>query len=95
MSAPCPLLGFTVGLRLQQSTHDARAAELVADLLRLLDRHGLTAGGGGHRVMEYVVTREGSQATEPDRELVTDWASAWATLAEIAVGPLTDLSEGD
>jgi hypothetical protein len=38
------------------------------------------------------VSREGSQATEAERQLVESWASEWSDVADITVSDLVDLS---
>jgi hypothetical protein len=38
-----------------------------------------------------VISREGSQATHSDRELVLEWAERWSWIADIEVSDLIDL----
>ena len=45
----------------------------------------------GDRRLEYVVSREGSQATQADRELVLEWAKRWNQIAAIEVSDIIDL----
>ena len=92
MSAPCPVLGFTVLIDLHESVDESRSAAVSQSLTDLLAAHGLVASGGGRRQMLFVVTREGSQATEAERELVHCWASEWRNEAEITVSDLVDLN---
>jgi hypothetical protein len=40
----------------------------------------------------FIVGREGSQATEAERQLVQRWAAEWSHVAAIAVSDLVDLS---
>jgi len=87
MSAPCPTLGFLVTIRPHRLNVAERA--IVADLESALERAGLSvrrAGGGAHAVV-----RDGSQATNADRELVREWAERWAADATIIVGDVVDL----
>jgi hypothetical protein len=42
--------------------------------------------------MLFVVGREGSQATEAERQLVEQWADEWRAAAAITVSDLVDLS---
>jgi uncharacterized protein YggL (DUF469 family) len=92
MSAPCPILGFTVLIDLPQSTEEAQADALTQSLAELLASQGLVSTGGGRRQMLFVVGREGSQATEAERQLVERWAADWHRVATIAVSDLVDLS---
>jgi len=88
MSAPCPVFGFLVTVRLA-SPGDAGA--VVHDLMATLDRNGLTATGG-HGALDYVVRREGSQTTDDDRDRLREWADRWAGRVTVAVGDLIDLN---
>ena len=92
MSAPCPMLGFTVLIDLHDAVDESRSAVLSRTLTELLDAHGLVASGGGRRQMLFVVSRDGSQATEAERALVQRWASEWRDEAAITVSDLVDLS---
>ena len=88
MTAPCPEFGFLVRILLRSSDDG-----ITNDLLELLEKNGLSGGRRHATALEYVVTREGSQATNADRELVVEWARNWATDAEVLVSDLADLSE--
>ena len=92
MSAPCPILGFTVRVDLHESAASQREALTEALTALLATTHGLVASGGGHRQLLFIVTREGSQATEAERQLVERWAAEWNQVATIAVSDLVDLS---
>ena len=92
MSAPCPILGFTVLVDLRESAEDSRADVLSQSLTELLAAQGLESSGGGRRQLLFVVSREGSQATEAERQLVESWASEWRDVAAITVSDLLDLS---
>jgi uncharacterized protein YggL (DUF469 family) len=94
MSAPCPNFGFVVTARLRGAGGDADANALADDLIRVLESNELVTDRGVDRHLEYVVSREGSQATQADRELVLDWAERWRSIAEIEVSDLIDLKEG-
>jgi uncharacterized protein YggL (DUF469 family) len=93
MSAPCPALGFVITVALRSSTGEADIDALVDDLIDFLESHGLQTGGAGDRTFEFVVNREGGQATDADRALVRDWAARWADHAEIRVGDIVDLGD--
>ena len=92
MSAPCPILGFTVLVDLHESADESLAEAITQALTELLAAQGLEASGGGRRQRLFVVSREGSQATEAERRLVQGWASKWKDVAEITVSDLVDLS---
>jgi len=91
MSAPCPILGFTVRIGLHESAPEAQGAALTQSLTQMLATHDLVASGGGRRQLLFIVSREGSQATEAERRLVEGWASKWSDVADIAVSDLVDL----
>jgi uncharacterized protein YggL (DUF469 family) len=92
MSAPCPILGFTVLVDLHESADESQADALTQSLAELLASQGLVSSGGGRRQLLFVVGREGSQATEAERQLVQRWAQEWSHAAAIAVSDLVDLS---
>jgi uncharacterized protein YggL (DUF469 family) len=92
MSAPCPILGFTVLVDVHESVEESRAEALTQALAALLAAQGLEASGGGRQQRLFVVSREGSQATEAERQLVERWASEWGDVATITVSDLIDLS---
>lgn len=92
MSAPCPILGFTVLIDLRAPADESRARDLKRSLAELLESHGLVSSGGGRRQLLFVVGREGSQATEAERQLVERWADGWRDAAAITVSDLVDLS---
>jgi uncharacterized protein YggL (DUF469 family) len=97
MSAPCPVLGFVVRATMDPSATESDVDTVVDELIALLERTGLVAGGGGKRTLEFVVHREGSQATDQDREIVRTWATehtATQSIATIAVGPIIDVNIG-
>ena len=88
MSAACPLFGFVLHLR----RTDAR------DRARLLDalRRELLAGRGlllmdGEIANTYVVTGDGLQATDADREAVIAWLAAQPHAGDYTVGALDDV----
>ena len=83
MSAPCPRFGFLITLAPQEP-------RIVEDLHRFLTGHGLEAARAGG-ALAFVVTREGGQATNDDREIVRDWSNRWSNVASITVGALVDI----
>jgi uncharacterized protein YggL (DUF469 family) len=92
MSAPCPILGFTVLVDLRAPAKDSQRGALTQSLAELLASQGLVSSGGGGRQLLFVVGRDGSQATEAERQLVQRWAAEWSHVAAIAVSDLVDLS---
>lgn len=92
VSAPCPVLGFTILIELQDSADDSRGEALRRALAELLETNGLAMVGGGRRRARFEVRREGSQATEADRRLVTAWGAEQADVARISVSDLIDLN---
>ena len=93
MSAPCPVFGFAVTIAPYRTVTKAQCDALTDDLIDVLANHGLeSAGGAGDRVLEFIVNREGGQATHADRELIMAWASRWTAEADVSVGELVDLT---
>jgi uncharacterized protein YggL (DUF469 family) len=92
LSAPCPILGFTVLIELHDSVADARGEALRSALGALLESNGLTMAGGGRRRARFEVRREGSQATEADRRIVAAWAEEQDDVASVSVSELIDLT---
>jgi len=92
LSAPCPVLGFTILIELHASVADARGDALRSALGELLASNGLTMTGGGRRRARFEVRREGSQATEADRRLVAAWAEEQSDVARVDVSELVDLN---
>ena len=88
MSAACPLFGFVLQLRGIDALDRAR-------LLDALRRELLT--GRGLLLMEgdvenaYIVTGEGFQATDADREVVIAWLAAQPLAGDYTVGALDDV----
>jgi uncharacterized protein YggL (DUF469 family) len=95
MSAPCPSLGFTLTLTLHDDVTEDERDVLIDDLMSALERQGLSAAGHGDRTMEFIVRRDGSQATDADRGVVRDWAERWAARADVDVGDVTDLTRAE
>ena len=93
MSAPCPILGIVVTIDLRASATDAERDAIVYSLIEAIEAEGLSAGGGGDRSLEYVIHRDGAQATEQDRLVLETWAERWTGSGTVVVGPLTDLND--
>jgi uncharacterized protein YggL (DUF469 family) len=93
VSAPCPEFGFRLTLRLTPGV-DAASRRALSDALRaVVEARGLSAAGGGEEAPRYLVTRDGGQAIDADREALREWAAAQAAIARADVGPLVDLRE--
>jgi uncharacterized protein YggL (DUF469 family) len=96
MSAPCPSFAFTVTMAPRDDVSTAERDAMVLEFVELAELYDLTAWPGGvGAVLEYVVRREGSQATDADRRVVRDWSRRWAARATIVVGDLVDVSHRD
>jgi len=93
MSAACPEYGFELTFHLvPRLAEDARSA-LWDAFIDAVEARGLSAGGGGDQVWRLVITRDGGQAIDADREALGAWAAARPEIAAVGVGPLVDLSE--
>jgi hypothetical protein len=84
MSAACPRFGFLVTLASQEP-------RVVEDLRRLFSAHGLEGARAG--TLAFVVTREGAQATNNDREIIREWSQRWSNVASVTIGDLVDLGQ--
>jgi hypothetical protein len=85
MSAPCPVLGFIVRLKAED------AVGILADLHALLDANGL-ATDRSLNARELPIYRDGSQATDGDRQIIQEWAKRCAV--DVEVSDLIDLNRG-
>jgi len=92
MSAPCPILGFVVVAVRHADTSDSQHDAMVNDLVDTLEANGLMMGRSGDRVLDLAIRREGTQATDADRQLVVAWAARWTGVATITVSELVDLN---
>lgn len=95
MSAPCPQYGFRARLfvdaRLGGEARRVLGTRLYADALEAL---GLTCDDGADGDVESwrTIRRDGSQATDSDREAVRACAASQTGVLAVDVGPLVDLS---
>lgn len=87
MSAPCPIFGFVV------HTAAGRDAHALARVLKeRLATSGLVVDETERSAATLVITREGSQATESDRQLVIDLLEDDASARGATVSQLVDLT---
>ena len=92
MSAPCPEYGFTFACRLAPGL-DAAAAHALRDaFVHALESRGLAAAGSD-AAWRHVISRDGGQAIDADREALQAWADARPEIVAATVGPLQDLTE--
>jgi uncharacterized protein YggL (DUF469 family) len=104
MTAPCPILGFTLSLTFDFDVAAAARDAMVDDLIDSLARHGLRVTRDGDRAIEwpivaktsrFAVRRDGSQATDADRALVREWADRWTPFVSVEVSDVMDLGRSD
>lgn len=88
MSAACPVFGFVVRLRLDAG---GDVASVMSALQRdLLETRGLV-GVIGPRRLEVVISGEGGQATDADREAVVAWLEKRTDVDWFEASPLCDI----
>ena len=89
MSAACPVYGFEFSFR---AVDDSASYALWTAFIEAIEAHGLSAGGGGEGIhWRHVITRDGAQATDQDREWLLEWANRRADVVDAVAGPLIDL----
>ena len=84
MSAPCPTFGFIV--------HPARDQDANAVRRELAERLAATGLVVDVRASHIVVTREGSQATDSDRQLVIELLNGEMKAGAATLSDLVDLN---
>jgi hypothetical protein len=89
MSAPCPILGFVVRVT-ERSQLSASAVRAI--LLDAVADNGLEVQPMGDRPAAFALTREGSQATEADRQLVIRHLEGKVAPADVHVSDIVDLA---
>jgi len=90
MSAACPILSFVVRVNPREAGAKVSSDAFADSLIEMLDSNGLTSRRRGDG---FVISRDGSQATQTDRELFLRWAEGWKSVARIEVSDLVDLRE--
>jgi len=93
VSAPCPTLGFRLGFTIEHAVAEARGASVRAAFLEAVAAHGLVAEATSGEAFDFVITADGTQATESDRERVVAWLDGHPEVASHRTGPLIDLTE--
>ena len=88
MSAACPLFGFVIQLRMDD-VH-ACGGLLAALRVELLDGRGLVLTDG-ETPSTYIVTGDGFQVTDADREAVIAWLGTQPLATSYTVGALDDM----
>jgi uncharacterized protein YggL (DUF469 family) len=93
MSAPCPTLGFQLAFAIAPGAPDSRRGALRAAFLEAAAGCGLVCEARGAGSFEFVVSGDGLQATESDRQRLIAWLDDQPEIASHRAGPLTDLTE--
>jgi len=93
MSAPCPDYGFVLHATVDAGVSRETIDTLVSDLSNLLEANGMAMGRAGDRTLEFVINREGAQATHADRKLVVEWTERWEQVGRFIVSDVIDLGE--
>ncbi len=94
MSGACPVFGFTVHIGLRDGVDRSVRDSIANGFAELLDANGMGLADGTNR-LDFVVNRDGTQATDADRQLVLAWAQQWKREAAFEVSDLIDLSAAD
>ena len=95
MSAPCPVFGFHVELTLAFGLSERTVGDLWRDFRRnIVEGRGLVCEREAAGEQWSMTLRgEASQATDSDREAVTQWAAGRSEIQSLEIGPLVDLAE--
>ena len=94
MSAPCPTLGFHLTVTFAPAAPELRRRALRAAFLDAAAAYGLACEPRGEECFRFVVTGDGVQATESDRQRLLAWLDEQPEIASHRAGALTDLTEG-
>jgi uncharacterized protein YggL (DUF469 family) len=93
MSAPCPTLGFPLDFTLAPGAPESRRGALRAAFLKAAAEYGLVCEAKDAGSLQFVVTGDGLQATESDRQRLIAWLAGQPEIASHRAGPLTDVTE--
>jgi uncharacterized protein YggL (DUF469 family) len=91
MAAACPVFGFVVHFRLRANASARRFT--IALRTELLTTRGLAAAVD-EPGEEIVISGEGCQATDADRNAVLDWLARRPDLKRFDVSPICDIGSG-
>lgn len=87
MSAACPLFGLVLRVHCNGTSLERLLAALRDELLAA---RGLVVTGG-HAGDEYIVTGDGFQATDADREAIVAWLGGRRDVASYSISALGDV----
>jgi uncharacterized protein YggL (DUF469 family) len=93
VSAPCPTFGFHLSFTIVAAEAEAVGAAVRASFLEHVGALGLVAEGASGDRFEFVITGDGTQATDSDRQRLIAWLDGQREIASHRAGPLTDLTE--
>jgi uncharacterized protein YggL (DUF469 family) len=93
VSAPCPTLGFRLAFTIAAGVGETREVMIRDAFLEALRAYGLVGEATGREAFAYIITGDGTQATESDRERVLAWLDEQPEIAGRRAGPLTDVKE--
>ena len=93
MSAACPEFAFELTLHPTPAVDTAARRALHDALTAVAEDRGLSVAGGGEDAARYLITRDGGQAIDADRDALRAWAAGRPEIAHADVGPLIDLRE--
>ena len=88
MSAACPLFGLVLRVRCNGTSDRERLLVALRD--ELLDARGLVLTEG-HAGDECIVTGDGFQATDADREAIVSWLDGRREVATYSISALGDV----
>ncbi|HEY4218656.1 MAG TPA: 50S ribosome-binding protein YggL [Gemmatimonadaceae bacterium] len=95
MSAACPTFAFVVDVQLDAHVNPVAQVALWNSFCHALDARGLICTGAKRAGWPTVVRGEASQATDADRQAISEWAASHVAIVGVDVGQLLDLSAPD
>lgn len=93
MSAPCPTLGFQLAFTIAPGVAESRRGAVRAAFLATAAAYGLVCETRDEGSLQFVVTGDGLQATESDRQRLVAWLAGQPEIRSHRAGPLIDLTE--
>lgn len=91
MASTCPEYAFQVGISAVANSNPD--LDCLRSFRELLESKGLTVAYKLPDGKHFIVIRDGSQATQADREYVRAWAMSAGMVDLVEIGPLVDLNE--